>query len=81
MSDAYSKNKQEGRRRINYVFKLIKKPIFSLLIIGIIGLTIRLYYFPFGIPIIFDGVDYFSYAVVINQQGHLPLNWNLSNNG
>jgi hypothetical protein len=81
MSDAYSKNKQEGRRRINYVFKLIKKPIFSLLIIGIIGLTIRLYYFPFGIPIIFDGVDYFSYAVVINQQGHLPVNWNLSNNG
>jgi hypothetical protein len=81
MSNTYSKNKQEGRRRINYIFRLIKKPIFLLLIIGIMGLVIRLYYFPFGIPIIYDGVDYFSYAVVINQQGHLPTNWDLTNNG
>ena len=81
MSDTCSKNWYDDNGKNKYVFKLIKKPIFSLLIIGIISLTIRLYYFPFGIPIIFDGVDYFSYAVIINQQGHLPLNWNLSNNG
>jgi hypothetical protein len=81
MSDIYSKNEQEDNGKSNYIFKLIKKPILSLLIIGIISLTIRLYYFPFEIPIIYDGIDYFSYAVVINQQGHLPLNWDLSNNG
>ena len=80
MSEIYSKNRDDNGKN-NYISKLIKKPVFSLLIIGIISLTIRLYYFPFEIPIIFDGVDYFSYAIVINQQGHLPLNWDLSNNG
>jgi hypothetical protein len=78
MPDIYSKNEQEKN---NYFFKLIKNPIFSLFIIGIVSLIIRLFYFPFGIPIIYDGIDYFSYAVVINQQGHLPINWDLSNNG
>ena len=81
MSDIYSKDEHENNEKNNYVFKLIKKPIFSLFIIGIIGLIIRVYYFPFEIPIIYDGIDYFSYAVVINQQGHLPINWDLSNNG
>ena len=73
-----SKNTEE---EINYIFKLIKNPIFSLCIIGIVGLTIRLFYFPFGLPIISDGIDYFSYAVVSSQQGQLPVDWGLSNNG
>jgi hypothetical protein len=73
-----SKNTEE---KINYIFKLIKNPIFLLIIIGIIGLAIRLFYFPFGIPIIHDGIDYFSYAVVSSQQGQLPVDWGLTNNG
>jgi hypothetical protein len=74
-------NSKITQEEINYIFKLIKKPIFSLFIIGIVGLTIRLFYFPFDIPIIHDGVDYFSYAVVTSQQGQLPADWGLTNNG
>ena len=80
MSNPYSKN-EESIKKINYIIKLIKKPIFFLFIIGIIGLIIRLYYFPFNLPIIYDSVDYFSYAVVTSQQGHLPVDWGLTNNG
>jgi hypothetical protein len=75
----YSKNIENGK--INYILELIKKPIFFLFIIGLIGLIIRFYYFPFNLPIIYDGVDYFSYAVVTSQQGKLPMDWGLSNNG
>ena len=81
MSDTYSKNEQEDNKKINYIIKLIKKPIFFLFIIGIIGLIIRLYYFPFDLPITHDSIDYFSYAVVTSQQGHLPVDWGLTNNG
>ncbi|QLH05783.1 hypothetical protein C5F50_00805 [Nitrosopumilus ureiphilus] len=60
---------------------MINKPIFSLSVIGLIGLVIRLYYFPFDLPIIYDSIDYFSYAVVVSQQGQLPIGWDLTNNG
>ena len=60
---------------------VVDRPILFLIIIGLIGLVIRLYYFPFNLPIIYDGVDYFSYAVVVSQQGQLPNGWNLTNNG
>ncbi|RZD42214.1 MAG: hypothetical protein CXT78_09805 [Thaumarchaeota archaeon] len=74
-------NSKITEEEINYIFKLIKNPIFSLFVIGIVGLAIRLFYFPFGIPIIYDGIDYFSYAVVSSQQGQLPVDWGLTNNG
>ncbi len=66
---------------LSRILKLVKNPIFSLFVIGLIGLTIRLYYFPFDIPITHDSVDYFSYAMVVAQQGQLPLGWGLTNNG
>ena len=80
MSNTHSEN-QGGKTIPNNILKLIKNPIFSLFVIGLIGLTIRLYYFPFDIPIIHDSVDYFSYAMVVAQQGQLPLGWGLTNNG
>ena len=78
MSNLRSENNEIILRRIS---KLVKNPIFSLFVIGLIGLIIRFYYFPFNLPIIDDGIDYFSYAVVTSQQGQLPVNWGLSNNG
>jgi hypothetical protein len=74
-------NSKITKEETNHIIKLIKKPIFFLFIIGIIGLIIRLYYFPFDLPITHDSVDYFSYAVVTSQQGHLPVDWGLTNNG
>jgi hypothetical protein len=78
LSNTYSKTHGD---KINNILKLIKNPFFALFVIGFMGLTIRLYYFPFDIPIISDGVDYFSYAVVTSQQGQLPVDWGLTNNG
>ena len=47
-------------------------PIFLLAVIIILSITIRLYYFPTGIPITFDGIDYFSYAINISELGDFP---------
>ncbi len=74
-------NSKKIKEEMNYILELIKNPIFFLFTIGLIGLIIRFYYFPFNLPIIADGVDYFSYAVVTSQQGRLPVDWGLSNNG
>ena len=60
---------------------ITRNTVFFLCGIGIIGFFVRMYYFPFDIPIIHDSIDYFSYAVVVSQQGHFPLGWELSNNG
>ena len=60
---------------------ITRNSVFFLCGIGIIGFFVRMYYFPFDIPIIHDSIDYFSYAVVVSQQGHFPLGWELSNNG
>ena len=60
---------------------ITRNAVFFLCGIGIIGFFVRMYYFPFEIPIIHDSIDYFSYAVVTSQEGHFPVGWDLSNNG
>jgi len=44
----------------------------SFLLIFLIGLGLRLFYFPFELPLIADGMDNFTYATAINFYGHLP---------
>ncbi len=63
------------------ILSITKSPLFYLIGIGIIGFFVRMYYFPWDIPIILDGLDYLSYAVVMSQEGHFPIGWDLSNNG
>ena len=65
----------------NNIKKLMENPIISLFFIGFISLIIRVYYFPFEIPVIADGVDYFSYGIVTSQIGSIPIDWGLTNNG
>ena len=60
---------------------IFKNPIVLLIGVGLVGFLIRVYYFPWEIPIVLDGLDYFSYAVVTSQEGRLPIGWDLSNNG
>ena len=60
---------------------ITEKPVFLLGIIGVLGLLIRLYYFPYEIPLILDALDYLSYALVTSQNGHFPHGWNMSTNG
>ena len=80
MSNKNLENQNNEKKKLSLRF-VDNKEILLLLIIGSIGLIIRFYYFPFNIPILDDGIDYFSYAVVSSQQGQLPVNWGLSNNG
>lgn len=58
-----------------------KKSVTSLVIIMTIGLLIRFYYFPYGIPITLDGLQYFLYAMDTSILGHLPMGYTLPNNG
>ena len=41
-----------------------RHPILFLSTIGIIATLIRIHYFPFGIPVTLDGLDYLAYAFV-----------------
>lgn len=50
-------------------------------IIGVISYLIRLYYFPYHVPIVLDGFNYFLYATDTSILGHLPTGYDLPNNG
>ena len=50
-------------------------------VIFLIGLILRLYYLPYDLPIIGDGLAYFSYAYEMSEIGTFPPNWPLANNG
>ena len=52
----------------------------SLFTIGGIGLLVRLYFFPYNIPITQDGLFYFRYSIDTSILGHLPMT-ELTNNG
>ena len=54
---------------------------FVFIIIFLIGLGLRLFYFPYELPLIADGMDNFTYATAINFQGHLPNEWAPANIG
>ncbi|MEM2160398.1 MAG: hypothetical protein QXN55_05520, partial [Candidatus Nitrosotenuis sp.] len=58
-----------------------KKLTISFLTIFSLGLGIRLWYFPYDLPLVIDGMDNFTYAVAINYYGHLPTEWTPPNNG
>lgn len=56
--------------------------LISLLIIGIIGLSVRLFYFPYNVPLTLDALNaYFLYASDTSILGHLPSNFAVANNG
>lgn len=51
------------------------------MIIFLIGLGLRLFYFPNELPLIADGMDNFTYATAINFSGSLPNEWAPANIG
>lgn len=59
----------------------VKNNIFLLLIIGIIGIFLRLYYLPLDIPFLSDAFLYFSYANDLNVLNQFPSGYNFTNNG
>jgi hypothetical protein len=81
-----SDNKQFGNKKsiqlISYTIeKIFNYPIIILSIIGIIGILIRLYYFPYNIPLALDATGYFWYAMDMSILGRFPEGYNFPNNG
>ena len=60
---------------------LTQNAIVSLLIIGAIALAIRLYFFPYGVPITLDGLLYFWYSNDLSITGQYPAWFQYPNNG
>ena len=58
-----------------------KKTKISFLIIFLIGLGLRFFYFPDELPLIADAMDNFTYATAINFYGNLPNEWAPANIG
>jgi hypothetical protein len=50
------------------------------IIIGLIGLIIRIYFFPYEIPVTLDGLLYFWYGVDASNSGRIPTGFNFPNN-
>ena len=66
-----------------FMHRLIKfttNKIFAFSGIILVGLIIRMYYFPYDIPLTLDGLFYFKYAIDTSILGHLP-EYHLTNNG
>lgn len=58
-----------------------KKILVYLSIIGVIGFSLRLNFFLFEVPLTFDSLEYFFYAMDISVIGSLPQNYTPINNG
>lgn len=74
-------NKSVVKPLINKLNLSARNSIIVLAVISLISLSIRLYYFPYGLPITHDGDYYFSYALDTAILGHFPDNYTFPNNG
>ena len=77
MKNNFEKIEEASNRK----FEFIKNPFLILAIIGIVGLFLRIIYFPHNVPLSLDGLDYFVYATAIVQQGQFPNGILPTNNG
>ena len=55
--------------------------IFFLIALGISGLGVRLYFFPYDVPVFSDATGYFWYAIDMSILNQLPPGHSLINNG
>lgn len=56
-------------------------PSTYIILIISIGFSLRMFYFPYNIPLTFDGLNYFWYANDTSILGQFPKVYNLANNG
>jgi len=61
--------------------EFVKQPVLSLVILIIVGVVYRLYYFPYDIPITLDALRYFFYAIDVSTLWYLPSGYNFPNIG
>ena len=58
-----------------------KKPVIFLVLICLAGLSLRLVYFPYDIPLFGDSQGYFWYAIDMSILNQLPYGHSVVNNG
>ena len=75
-----SENHTELDKNFKSSPRLSKYFVFLLTIIGV-SLLVRLYYFPFDVPLSSDALYYFWYSSDIYQIKELPSDWTPGNNG
>ena len=66
--ESFEKNNSEQKNTL----KSIQNPILILAIIGIIGFFMRIYYFPYEIPLTHDSLLYFWYSIDFSITGDFP---------
>ena len=69
--------------KLNSFYKIIepssRQNILVLMSVIFIGISLRMYYFPYDIPLVMDSLLYFKYALDTSILGELP-NQFLNNN-
>jgi O-antigen/teichoic acid export membrane protein len=76
-----SKPEKSFIRFLDKKIEFSNKPVISLIIIGVIGLLIRIYYFPLNVPLILDSLAYFLYSTDMSILGKIPTGYSFANNG
>ena len=74
------KNKIEMSLFEKSIHSFKNRIVLTLIAIGVSSMGIRLFFFPYDVPITEDGLFYFRYAIDTNILGHFP-NTHLINNG
>jgi len=73
MSDKKNQNHMNSNQDVSEnKLILIKNPAICLIIIGIIGIAVRIYYYPYGLPVFQDVSDFFWYAIDMSILGQFP---------
>jgi len=73
MSDKKNQNHMNSNRvKSENKLILIKNPAICLILIGVIGLAIRIYSYPYDLPVYQDISDYFWYAIDMSILGEFP---------
>ena len=84
MSNSTNVEKNKNPKKLDIITILDKSKrarIFFLIALGISGLVIRLYFFPFDVPLFGDSQGYFWYAIDTSILNQFPTGHNLTNNG
>mgnify|MGYP006099982311 CR=1 FL=1 len=84
MSNKSEKNEMNENEKLNLMNKIDnsrKNRLIILASLGILGLTIRLYFFPYDVPLFGDAQGYFWYANDMSILNQFPVGHSLTNNG
>jgi len=84
MSNSTNVEKNKNSKKFDIITILDKSKrarIFFLIALGISGLVIRLYFFPFDVPLFGDSQGYFWYAIDMSILNQLPSGHSVINNG